>query len=74
MLANGLAHFSFFFLSLLKQVNTYMRAALKVMPLLIHWPTPSEPYVDDLVVEFKPSHQYSITLCCCMTDDSRGAV
>jgi len=30
--------------------------------------------VDDMAVEVEPSHQYSVTCCCHMTDGSRGAV
>ena len=27
-----------------------------------------------MVIEFEPSHQYSVTCCCCATDGSKGAV
>ena len=30
-------------------------------------------YCGGMAVEIEPSHQYSITFCCCMTDGSRGA-
>jgi len=32
----------------------------------------SEAGVGGMAVEFEPSHQYSITFCCCVTDGSRG--
>ena len=35
------------------------------------WPVTSEADVGVMAVEAEPSHQYSITLCCCMTDGSR---
>ena len=34
----------------------------------------SEVGVGDMAVKVEPSHQYSITFCCHVTDDSRGAV
>ena len=53
----------------------FLRAALKVMPpILFFWPTTSEADVGGMAVEVEPSHQYSITFCCCVTDGSRGAV
>ena len=52
-----------------------MRAALKLMPhILLCWPTPSEADIDGIAVKLEPSHQYSITSCCHVTDGSRGAV
>jgi len=52
-----------------------MRAAPKLMPpILLCWPTTSEANVVDMAVEVEPSRQYSIKFCCCMTDDSRGAL
>ena len=52
-----------------------IRAALKVMPpILWCWPMISEADVGAMAVEAEPSHQYSITFCCCVTDGSRGAV
>ena len=52
-----------------------MRAALKIMPpLVLCWPTMSEVDVGGMAVEAEASHQHSITLCCCVTDGSRGAV
>ena len=49
----------------------FMRAALKVMPLVL-FPRPmmSEADVGRTAVEVEPSNQYSITCCCCVTDDS----
>ena len=53
----------------------YTRAARKVMPpTLLCWPTMSEVDVDSMAVKAEPSHQYSVTLCCCVMDGSRGAV
>ena len=50
-----------------------MRAALKVMPpILLYWPTVSEVDVGDMAIEVEPSHQYSLTYCCCVSDGSRG--
>jgi len=40
-------------------------------PVLLCWLTMS---VDGMEVEVEPSHQYSITFCCCETDSSRGAI
>ena len=56
--------------------NIYsMKAALKVIPpILLCWPTTSNADVGGMAVEVEPSCQYSITLCCCVTDGSRGAV
>ena len=52
-----------------------MRAALKIMlPILFCWPTTSEADGGGMTVEVEPSHQYSITCCCHVTDGSRGAV
>lgn len=49
-------------------------AALKVMPaILVCWPTVSVADAG-MAVEVEPSQQYSITLCCCVTDSSRGVV
>ena len=46
----------------------YMRAAPKVTPpILLYWPTTSEVDAGGMEVEVEPSHQYSITLCCCTT-------
>lgn len=41
---------------------------------LFYWPTTSEADVGGTAVECEPSHQYSITCCCRVTDGSRGAV
>ena len=51
------------------------RAALKVMPtILLCWPTTSKEDVGIVTVVVEPSHQYSTTPCCLLTDDSRMAV
>jgi len=34
----------------------------------------SDTDVGDMAVEVEPSCQYSVKFCCCVTDDSRGAV
>jgi len=36
--------------------------------------TTSEADVGGMVAEAEPSHQYSITFCCCVADGSRGVV
>jgi len=52
-----------------------MRAAPKLMPpVLLCWPMTSEADGGGMAVEVEPSHQHSITFCCCVTDGSRGAV
>ena len=44
----------------------YIRSAPKVMtPILLLRPSMSEVYVGGTAVEGEPSHQYSITCCCC---------
>ena len=49
--------------------------ALKVMPsILFCWPTMSDVDVGGMAVEAEPSHQYSVTFCCHVTDGSGGAV
>ena len=66
-----------FVLIVLNYVNQliYMRAALKVtLPVLLYWPTTSEADVGGTAVGVEPSHQYSVTFYCCVTDGSRGAV
>ena len=56
-------------------ISSSARAALKLMPpISSHWPTTSEADVGGMAVEAEPSHQYSITICCCVTDGSRGAL
>jgi len=51
------------------------RTAPKVTPpILSRWPTTSEADVGGMTVEVEPSHQYSITVCCCVTGCSRRAV
>jgi len=52
-----------------------MRAAPKVMPpISLRCPAVSEVNVGGMAVEAEPSHQYSITFCCHVTDGSRGTV
>jgi len=52
----------------------FIRAALKVMlSILSRWPTTSEA-VGGMAVEVELSCQYSITLCSCVIDESKGAV
>ena len=52
----------------------YMRTAPKVMPLiLLSWPMTSEVDVVGIAVDSDPSHQYSITFCCHVTDGNREA-
>ncbi|MEQ5146204.1 hypothetical protein ABN231_18085 [Proteus mirabilis] len=52
-----------------------MKAVPEVrLSVLLCWPTTSEVDVGGMAVEVEPSHQYSITFCCCVTDGSRGAV
>ena len=53
----------------------FLWEALKVVPpILWCWPMMSEADVGGMAVEVEPSHQYSITFCCYVTDGSRGAV
>ena len=47
---------------------------LSLPPTLLYWPTMSEVDVCGVAVEAEPFHQCSITLCCCATDGSRGAL
>ena len=42
-------------------------------PILLCWPTTSEVDIGGMTVEVEPAQQYSITLCCCVTDHSRRA-
>ena len=54
--------------------NIIMEVALKVMPpILLCCPTSSEVDVGVMAVETEPSHQYSITCCCRVTNGSGGA-
>ena len=47
----------------------------KVMPpVLLCWHKMSELDVGSMAVTVEPSHQYSFTCCCCVTDSNRGAV
>lgn len=49
-----------------------MRAALRVVPqILLRWLTVLEVDVGDVAVDADPSHQYSTTYCCPVTDGSR---
>ena len=45
-----------------------------MLSVLWYWPMTSEADVGAMAVEVEPSHQYSVTFCCCVTDGSRGAV
>ena len=50
-------------------------AAPKIMPfILLCWPVMSEVDGGGTAAEVEPSHQYSVTFCCCVTDGSREAV
>ena len=52
-----------------------MKAALKVMPAIsLHWLITSEANVSGIAIEAEPSHPYSMTCCCRVTDGSRAAV
>ena len=52
-----------------------IKAALAVMPpILLCWPTVSEVDVGGTAVEVQPSHLYSVTHRCCVTDGGRGEV
>ena len=42
--------------------------------ILLHRPMILEADVVGMAVKVEPSHQYSITSCCCVTDGSRGTV
>ena len=49
-----------------------MRAAPKLIPSIsLHWPTMSEADIGGMAVETEPSHQYSVTFCCCTTDEAK---
>jgi len=51
------------------------RVVPKVMPpVLLCWHKMSELDVGSMAVTVAPSHQYSFTCCCCVTDSNRGAV
>ena len=63
------------FISLGPWIERNMRAALKLMvPTLLCWSTISEANVGSVAVDVEPSHQYSITFCCCVTDVSKKAL
>lgn len=52
-----------------------MKAPPKVMPpILLVWSMMSEAGVGGMAVEAEPSHQYSVTSHCPVTDGRRGAV
>ena len=52
-----------------------MRAAPKVMPpVLFYWPMMPAVDVGGMAIETEPSHPYSVTCCCHVTDSNRGAV
>ena len=56
-------------------VLAIMRTASKVMShILLCLPTTSEADFGGMAVKNEPFHQYSTTFCCCLMDDSRGAV
>ena len=52
----------------------YEAAPEVVPPILLCWPMTSKTDVGGMAVEVEPSHQYSITCCCCATDGSRDAL
>jgi len=43
-------------------------------PISLCWSTTSEADADGMAAEAEPSYQYSVTLCCPVTEGSRGAV
>ena len=43
-------------------------------PILLCWPTTLEAVVGGMAIEVEPSHQYSVTFCCCETDGSRRSL
>lgn len=54
---------------------TSMRAAPKLIPpILLYWSMMSGVNVGGMAVDVEPSHRYSVTFCCCLTDGSRGAI
>ena len=50
------------------------RAASKAVPPILWWFMTSEVVVGGMAIEVEPSHKYSVTCCCHVTDGSRGAV
>ena len=77
MLIPSLSHSVVFIRENQKTVHNKVeqRAALEKMPpSLLCWPMMSEVDVGGMVAETEPSHQYSVTSCCCVTDGSRGTV
>jgi len=50
---------------------TNMRTALKVMSPILLWCSTSEEDGGNMSMEAEPSHQYSVTSCCRVTDGSR---
>jgi len=58
-----------------KAAQASMGADPKIMPcILLSGHRNIRRRVGGMVVEIEPSHQHSISLCCCATDGSRGAV
>ena len=51
-----------------------MRAALKVLPPVLCWPTVPETDVGGMAAEAEPSHQYPIVLLLCDRWHQRGGV
>lgn len=45
-----------------------------VSPILLYWPRKPEADTGGMAVEVEPSHQYSMTCYCRVTDGSRGAL
>jgi len=43
-----------------------------MLPILLYCPITSEVDAGNMAVEGEPSHQYSITFCCHVTDGRRG--
>ena len=71
---NSSPSFSFTADSFIVYNTDVMRAALKVMPPMLCWPTMSEEDVGGTAVKVEPSHQYCIPFCCHETEGSREAM
>ena len=56
------------------QLNMYKGCTERNAAILLCCHTTSEGDVGGMAVKVKPSHQYSIPFCCCVTDGSREAV
>ena len=52
----------------------YMSGPKVMPPILLLLPIVSEMDAGDMAVEVEPSHEYSVTFCCCAIDGSRRAV